>query len=103
MSMTIGRVCVKIAGRDAGKKCVIIDTIDSANVLIDGATRRKKCNTKHLEPLDPVLQLKKNASHEEVAAELKKLGVEVFSPKTKNPAPRQIRTRGSKKKAETKK
>ena len=26
----IGRVCMKIAGRDAGKKCVIIDVVDDA-------------------------------------------------------------------------
>ncbi|MBI2147295.1 50S ribosomal protein L14e [Candidatus Woesearchaeota archaeon] len=97
MSMDIGRVCVKIAGRDAGKTCVILNIIDSSNVLIDGATRRKKCNVKHLEPLDQVLQLKNNASHEQVAEELKKIGIEAFSPKTKKPMPRQLRKRGIKK------
>ena len=32
----IGRLCVKIAGRDAGNKCVIVDVIDKNFVMIDG-------------------------------------------------------------------
>ncbi|MBI4146492.1 50S ribosomal protein L14e [Candidatus Woesearchaeota archaeon] len=62
----IGRVCVKIAGRDAGKKCVIIDILDEKNVLIDGETRRKKCNIAHLEMLPQTLEVTKGASHETV-------------------------------------
>jgi large subunit ribosomal protein L14e len=55
----IGRLCVKLAGRDARKKCVIIDVLDNNFVMIDGQTRRKKCNIRHLEPLDKVLKIKK--------------------------------------------
>jgi len=62
----VGRVCVKIAGRDAGKKCVILKHLEGKYYLIDGETRRRKCNTLHLEPLDEVLDIKENASHEEV-------------------------------------
>ena len=38
----VGRLCVKIAGRDAGKKCVITELIDEKLVMIDGETRRRK-------------------------------------------------------------
>ena len=65
----IGRVCVKIAGRDAGKKCVIVDILDDNYVLIDGETRRRKCNILHLEPLKEVIKIKKKASHEEIKKE----------------------------------
>ena len=47
----IGRLCVKIAGRDAGLKCLVVEVIDDNYVLIDGQTRRRKCNIKHLEPV----------------------------------------------------
>jgi large subunit ribosomal protein L14e len=73
----IGRLCVKIAGRDSRLKCVIVEVLEGTFVLIDGQTRRKKCNIKHLEPLDKVLKIKKNASHEDVVEALKKEGIEV--------------------------
>ena len=73
----LGRLCVKIAGRDAGLKCVVIDVIDDSYVMIDGQTRRRKCNVKHLEPTDKVLSVKKGVSHDDVVKELKKEGIEV--------------------------
>ena len=73
----IGRLCVKIAGRDAGLKCVVVDVVDDSYVMIDGQTRRRKCNVKHLEPLDKVLKIKKGISHDDVLKELKKEGIEV--------------------------
>ena len=68
----IGRVIVKLAGRDAGRKGLIIDILDDKLVLIDGETRRRKCNILHLEPLAQVVTVKKNASHEEISKTLKK-------------------------------
>src|SRR3989344_3996604 len=56
----IGRLCLKTAGRDAGMKCVIVDILDDKFVLIDGQTRRRKCNILHLEPLKEVIKIKKN-------------------------------------------
>jgi large subunit ribosomal protein L14e len=72
-----GRVCIKLAGRDSKSYCTIIDILDENYVMIDGQCRRKKCNISHLEPLDKVLKLKKNASHEEVARAFKEIGVEL--------------------------
>ncbi|MBI2659661.1 50S ribosomal protein L14e [Candidatus Woesearchaeota archaeon] len=86
----IGRVCVKIAGRDAGKKGILIDILDDKFVLLDGETRRRKVNILHLEPLNQVLKIEKNASHEEVAKALDEFGLKarVSKPKPKTERPR---------------
>jgi large subunit ribosomal protein L14e len=62
----VGRLCFKIAGREAGKLAVIIDVLDKNYVIVDGLVRRKKCNTAHLVPLGTVLKIKKNALTAEV-------------------------------------
>ena len=79
----IGRLCVKIAGRDAGKKGVIVDILDDKYVLIDGETRRRKVNIQHIEPLNQVIKIGKNASHEEVAKALDELGIKARVTKPK--------------------
>src|SRR3990167_7657834 len=89
----LGRVCIKTAGRDASKKCVIIDILDDKYVLIDGETRRRKCNILHIEPLNQVIKIEKNASHEEVAKALEELGLKAreTKPKPKTEKPRKKR------------
>lgn len=85
-----GRVCVKIAGRDAGKTCVIIKKIDNVFVMIDGETRRRKCNLKHLEPLDKTLNVNEDASHKEVITLFEKeLKIEIKETKPKKAKLRQ--------------
>lgn len=93
MIIEIGRLCLKTAGRDAGCKCVIVDILDEHYALIDGETRRRKCNILHLEPLKEVIKIKKGASREEIKAEFKKmgLGVRETKPKEKKERPRKIR------------
>lgn len=87
----IGRVCLKTAGRDSNLKCVIVDVLDDKTVLIDGQTRRKKCNIKHLEPLNQIVKIKKGATHSEVVKELEKIGIKIVEkkkqakPKTQKP------------------
>ncbi|MBI2523411.1 50S ribosomal protein L14e [Candidatus Woesearchaeota archaeon] len=89
----IGRLCVKLAGRDAGLKCVVVDILDDKFVLIDGETRRRKCNILHIEPLKDVLKIKKKASHEEIKKEFEKLGLKIreTKPKQKTERPRKKR------------
>jgi large subunit ribosomal protein L14e len=82
----IGRLAVKIAGRDAGKKCVVVDTGDKGFLIIDGQTRRKAVNPKHLEPLDQTVKISKGASSDDVAKALKPLNIEVTKTKPKSPA-----------------
>ncbi len=92
----VGRLCIKIAGRDAGKKCVIVDVLDKNTVMIDGETRRRKCNIKHLEPLKDTIKIKKKASHADVVSEFKKLSIEIKPKKSKKPAERAKKQRKKK-------
>ena len=77
----VGRVCVKIAGRDAGLKCVVVEDLGKSLVLIDGQTRRRKCNIFHLEPLAQKLDISKGASHEQVVKAFKAIDVEIVERK----------------------
>lgn len=72
--MEVGRICVKLSGREAGKKCVIVEKIDKNFVLISGnGVRRRRCNIRHLEPLDEVIKIKKGASDKEIKKALKEV------------------------------
>ena len=67
----IGRVCVKVAGREAGRKCVIVDIKDENFVIITGpksltGDTRRAVNVKHIEPTEYKVNIKKGASDEEV-------------------------------------
>lgn len=79
----VGRLCLKIAGRDAGRKCVVVEKVDEHFVVIDGDVRRKKVNIKHLEPLNKKIELKNKASHAEVKSAFEKLGLAVWEKKSK--------------------
>ena len=89
----IGRICLKIAGRDANNMCVVVDKINDSTVLIDGQTRRKNCNVKHLEPTTKIVKLAKGASHDEVKKALKTLNIEVVDKKSKKPTERPKRAK----------
>ena len=70
-AIQVGRVCVKMQGREAGKKCVIVEVIDESFVLVTGpkavsGVKRRRANVKHLQPLEDVLQISKGASEEEI-------------------------------------
>lgn len=98
----IGRVCIKIAGRDAGKKCVIVDQSEGNYFLIDGETRRRKCNLTHLEPLSSLIKIKKGASREDVKKAFKsELGIELKDTKPKEKKERPKKQRKVKKKEST--
>ncbi len=96
----IGRLCVKTAGRDSNKKCIIIDVVDSKTVIIDGQTRRRKVNVKHLEPLDSVLKISKNAKFSEISNAFKELGIELRETKPKKSPARPKKQRKQKQKPE---
>ena len=73
--LDIGRVCVKTSGREAGKKCIVVASIDNKFVLIDGGVKRRKCNIAHLEPLDKVIKIKGKESKEQVLEACEKAGI----------------------------
>ena len=79
----IGRICVKLNGREAGRTCAIVNQLDNNFVLIDGNVKRRKCNIDHLEFTDKVISLKKDASTSEVLEAMKKAGVKTLKDKVK--------------------
>lgn len=96
--MEIGRICVKTAGRDAGQKCVVVEVIDDNYVLIDGETRRRKCNIRHLEAIAQTLDIKKGADHETVKKAFKALGIEMKDTKKKAKTQKPVKQRKIKEK-----
>jgi large subunit ribosomal protein L14e len=67
---------VKKLGRDAGKRCVIVDVLDKNFVLCTGpkavtGVRRRRVNMNHLKPLEEKIEIEKGASDEQVAALVK--------------------------------
>lgn len=98
----IGQLAYKIAGRDSGNFCVVIDKIDPTYVLVDGNVRKKKCNIKHLEFLDKVIKVKKNVSTEEIKKELEKLGIKTKKTGKKREAKQRPRKQRKSKETEKK-
>ncbi len=77
----IGRVCIKTAGREAGKKCVVVRIIDKNFVEITGpkeltGVRRRRVNIRHLLPLPLKIDISEGAEDEEVLEALK--GTELY-------------------------
>ncbi len=75
-AMDVGRGCIKLTGREAGSRCVIVDVIDRNYVVVTGpkertGVKRRRVNMNHLRPLDEVLEISRNASDEEVMCLLK--------------------------------
>ena len=72
-AMDVGRICVKLKGREAGSRCVIVDVVDRNYVIVTGppevtGVRRRRVNMSHLQPLDEVIEIGRNASDEEISA-----------------------------------
>jgi large subunit ribosomal protein L14e len=68
----VGRVCVKTAGREAGRYCIVITKAKENLVLVSGpksltGVRRRKCNIDHLEPIMEKVKISADASDAEVA------------------------------------
>lgn len=91
LAIEVGRICVKLIGREAGRKCVIVDLMDKSFVLITGpktvtGVRRRRANINHIEPLQDKIDIKRGASDEEVIEALKASGKQEEMAKTVKPA-----------------
>lgn len=67
---------MKTQGRDAGRRCVVVDLIDKNFALVTGpkqvtGVRRRRVNVNHLTPLDEKIAIEKGATDEQIAALLK--------------------------------
>jgi len=75
--ISVGRICKKLAGRDSGQRCVIIDVLDTNFIMITGpkkitGVRRRKVNMNHVLPLGKSIRVRKNASDDAVASALER-------------------------------
>ncbi|WP_457620239.1 50S ribosomal protein L14e [Methanopyrus sp.] len=76
----VGRICVKTAGREAGRYCVVVDIVDENFVIVTGpkdvtGVKRRRCNIKHLEPTPEKVDIERGASDEDVKEALEEAGL----------------------------
>ncbi|QGR18953.1 50S ribosomal protein L14e [Stygiolobus azoricus] len=86
----VGRICVKTRGREAGKKCVIVDIIDENYVLVTGpkdvnGVKRRRVNILHIEPTDKKININKGASDEDVKRAIQEAGLTDYMKETIKP------------------
>ena len=73
--MDVGRICLKLRGREAGNRCVVVDVIDRNYVMVTGpfeltGVKRRRANMSHLKPLDETIDIPRNASDQEIIDKL---------------------------------
>ncbi len=78
-AIEVGRICVKIVGREAGRRCVIVDIVDKNFVLVTGprkvsGVKRRRVNANHLESTQTKIDIKRGATDEEVTEALTATG-----------------------------
>jgi len=81
----VGRVCVKLVGRESAKVCVVVEKIDKNFVLVDGNVRRRKCNVDHLQPTPIILKISKSARTDTVHKLLEQAGFKIEEKKPPRP------------------
>ncbi len=80
MAAEIGRIVVKVAGRDAGLKGVVVNVVGGNRVLVTGppsltGLRRRNVNILHILPTQYRVEVKRDASDEEVVKALEESGL----------------------------
>ena len=86
-----GRVCVKILGREAGRRCVIVDVVNKNFVVVTGpvkvsGVRRRRVNVGHIEPTEMKIKIGKGDGDDKVIEALRTAGFldnmkEIVTPK----------------------
>lgn len=84
VALGVGRVCMKIAGREAGKYCVVLktekDKKNKAFALITGpklltGVKRRRCNIDHLEPTGYMVEIDEGSGEEDIINAFEKAGL----------------------------
>ncbi len=79
-TLTVGRVAMKIAGREAGKYCVVLTNPKDNFVQVTGpkvltGVKRRRCNVDHLEPSEHMVKIEAEAADKVVLDTLEKEGL----------------------------
>lgn len=80
VSLEVGRVCLKTAGDESGKVCVVVKKMNGNFVLVTGpklltGVKRRRSNTGHLRPTQDILEIKEDINDEEIIEAYKKSGL----------------------------
>ena len=72
----VGRVCVKTAGRESGRPCVVVKKEDDDFVTVTGPknitnVKRRRCRIEHLKALEYKINVESDATDDEVERLLK--------------------------------
>ncbi len=72
----VGRICVKTHGREAGKKCIVVERVDKNFVLVTGpqevtGVRRRRANVDHLNPTTKQVDIKAAADDPAIVKAIK--------------------------------
>lgn len=78
-AIEVGRICIKVTGRESGQKCVIVDLIDKNFVLVTGpkkvsGIKRRRSNVNHVEVTEDVIDIDRGASDADIVKALKAAG-----------------------------
>lgn len=78
-AIEIGRICVKTAGREVGRRCVIVDIIDPNTVHITGpktlnGVKRRRVSIQHIEPTTESIEIERNADDDAVLQAIEAAG-----------------------------
>ncbi|MEZ0319155.1 MAG: 50S ribosomal protein L14e [Pyrobaculum sp.] len=76
----VGRIVLKVLGREAGRKAVVVDVVDENFVVVTGpksisGVKRRRVNVNHVEPTDKKIEIRRGASDEEVVKALEAAGL----------------------------
>lgn len=78
-AIDVGMICIKTFGKEAGKKCVVMDMIDKNFSIVTGpkevtGIKRRRVSIKHLLLTGEAVDVKEGMSDEELVSVLKKSG-----------------------------
>lgn len=114
--LEVGRVCLKIAGREGGKYAVVVKPAgtgkgkgkdDKSFVFVTGpklltGVKRRKCNIYHLQPTQYKLEIAEDATDEQVITAYEKAGL-VIKLGLKKPSAAQMKAKQQQREEKTKK
>ena len=78
-AIEVGRICLKLAGRESGKKCIIVEVIDKGFVVVTGpkkitGVKRRRASINHIAPLKNKIGIDRGSSDEEITNALETAG-----------------------------
>jgi len=77
MVFEVGRLVIKVSGRDAGRLGVVVKELDENYVVVSGPKKltglrdNRKVNKKHLRPLEIKIEISENPSEDELINKMK--------------------------------